>query len=379
MVTSDFLVRSVQIVDTTLRDGEQAPGIAFSVAEKKAIAAKLAAMGVAEIEVGSPATGESEMTAISEIIRMNLPSRIIGWCRANVYDLDCAHACGLRAVHISLPVSTIQIRALEKSRQWVLDQITECVVRARRDFDFVSLGLQDASRAEMDFLLEFIKLAKEARVDRIRLADTVGVWDPIQTYETLSEIRRSTGHLKVGFHAHNDLGMATANTLAAIRAGVDAVDVTVNGLGERAGNAALDEVVMGCRVALNMDCGIDTRQLVDLAVLVENASGRTLPPNKPITGKSVFLHESGIHVHALIKDRRTYEPFAPQCVGHTESEFVLGKHSGRTALRHLLSQQGLSVDEGQKKLLLELIDKSLARQKNRTTGDLENVKHSFVA
>ena len=379
MVTSDFLVRSVQIVDTTLRDGEQAAGIAFTVTEKKAIASKLSAMGVAEIEVGSPATGESEMDAISEIVQMNLPSRIIGWCRANAYDLDCAHACGLRAVHISLPVSTIQIEAIEKSRQWVLDQITECVAKARRDFDFVSLGLQDASRTEMDFLLEFVRLAKDAGVNRIRLADTVGIWDPIQTYETLSHIRQLAGKLKIGFHAHNDLGMATANTIAAIRAGVHSVDVTVNGLGERAGNAALDEVVMGCRVSLGIDCGINISELVDLAVLVETASGRTLPVNKPITGKSVFLHESGIHVHALLKDRRTYEPFDPQSVGHTESEFVLGKHSGRAALRYVLSRHGLSASEAEEKLLLELIEKSASQQKERTTNGRFTDFYNLVA
>lgn len=363
MVTSDFLVRRLELVDTTLRDGEQAAGVAFSTEEKKAIAQKLAAIGIAEIEVGTPASGDAEMQAIREIVEMNLDCRLTGWCRANQYDLDCAHACGLTSVHISLPVSTIHLQALGKNKEWVLSQIQELVVYARRNFEFVSLGLQDASRADLDFLMEFVRLAETVGADRIRLADTVGVWDPMQTYQALTKVRENTSHLLIGFHAHNDLGMATANTLAAIRAGADTVDVTVNGLGERAGNACLDEVVMATRVSLGLDCGIDTQELVSLAVLVEAASGRLLPVNKPITGRSVFLHESGIHVHAMLQDRRAYEPFEPNSVGQKESEFVLGKHSGRTALRHILSKQGLSVNCTDEEMLMDLIRRSAVRHK----------------
>lgn len=365
MVTSDFLMRQLELVDTTLRDGEQAAGVAFSTEEKKAIAQKLAEIGIAEIEVGTPASGDAEMQTIREIVEMNLDCRLTGWCRANRYDLDCVHACGLTSVHISLPVSTIHLQALGKNKEWVLAQIQELVVYARKNFEFVSLGLQDASRADLDFLMEFIRLAETVGTDRIRLADTVGVWDPMQTYQTITKVRKNRSHLRVGFHAHNDLGMATANTIAAIRAGVDAVDVTVNGLGERAGNACLDEVVMASRVSLGLDCGIDTQQLVSLAVLVETASGRTLPVNKPITGRSVFLHESGVHVHALLRDRKTYEPFDPESVGQPPSAFVLGKHSGRSALRQILSRQGLSVSHDEEKMLLNLIQKSAASRKGQ--------------
>lgn len=362
MVTSEYL-RRLELVDTTLRDGEQAAGVAFSAEEKKLIAKKLAAIGIPEIEVGTPASGDNEMRTIREIVEMDLPSRITGWCRANQYDLDCAHACGLSAIHISLPSSEIHMRILNKNETWVLDQIRELSVDALKNFEFVSLGLQDASRADMDFLLQFIGLAKEVGVHRVRLADTVGIWDPMQTYHAILKIRKKARSLKIGFHAHNDLGMATANTVAAIRAGADAVDVTVNGLGERTGNASLDEVVMASRVSLGIDTGVDARQLVELAVLVEAASGRTLPVNKPITGRSVFLHESGIHVHALLRDRKAYEPFDPESVGQQQSAFVLGKHSGRAALRHFLSLQGLSVSDDEEKMLLDLIQKSATHQK----------------
>ena len=369
MVTRDLLVRSLEIIDTTLRDGEQAAGVVFTANEKKAIARQLAAMGVTEIEVGSPAAGENEMSAISEIVDMNLTSRITGWCRANEYDLDCAHACGLTSVNISLPVSTIHIKAMGKSKRWALTQMAEFVTKAQQDFEFVSVGLQDASRADMDYLIQFVDLAAKANIDRIRLADTVGIWDPAQTHHTISQVLKHASGLKVGFHAHNDLGMATANSIAAIRAGVDSVDVTVNGLGDRAGNASLDEVVMASQISLGIDSGVDIRQLVDIAVLVETASGRTLPVNKPITGKSVFLHESGIHVRALIKDRRTYEPFDPVTVGQNESEFVLGKHSGRSALRHVLSQQGLSPSRSEEKTLLDLIQKAAVHIKEQMSAN----------
>ncbi len=375
MVTNRYQMHRLELVDTTLRDGEQAAGVAFSVEEKKTIAAKLAAIGISEIEVGTPAAGDEEMQAIREIVEMNLPVRLTGWCRANQYDIDCAHACGLSSVHISLPSSSIHMRVLGKSKTWVLDQIRELTVSARRHFKFVSVGLQDASRADMDFILEMIDLARDLQVHRIRLADTVGVWDPIQTYQTIQKVRARAGSMKIGFHAHNDLGMATANTLAAVRAGADAVDVTVNGLGERAGNACLDEVVMACRVSLGRDCGVETQELVPLAVLVETASGRALPLNKPITGHSVFLHESGIHVHALLRDREAYEPFDPGSVGQAGSEIVLGKHSGRTALRHILSKQGLIVNRTQEEVLLDLIRRSTGRNKNRSHA--ESFEKSF--
>ncbi len=365
MVTSKYLMRRLELVDTTLRDGEQAAGVAFSAEEKKTIATKLATIGIAEVEVGTPAAGDEEMRTIREIVDMNFPVRVTGWCRANQYDLDCAHACGLSSVHISLPSSEIHMRVLNKNETWVLDQIRELTANARKSFEFISLGLQDASRANLDFLLQFIKLARELGVHRVRLADTVGIWDPMQTYQTILKIRKHAGSLKIGFHGHNDLGMATANTIAAIRAGADTVDVTVNGLGERAGNAPLDEVVMASRVSLGLDCRVDTQQLVSLAVLVEAASGRVLPVNKPITGQSVFLHESGIHVHALLRDRTAYEPFEPASVGQNESQFVLGKHSGRTGLQHILSKQGLLVNDSDEEVLLDLIRRSAIRNKKR--------------
>lgn len=369
MVTNDDIHRSFEIVDSTLRDGEQTAGVVFSVNEKKAVAQKLALSGVAEIEVGSPAIGEEEMNAISAIVEMDLSCRITGWCRANDYDLDCARVCGLESVHISLPVSGIHIEALDKSSEWVKEQVVEFVTKARTNFNYVSLGMQDASRADIDFIIELAELAESSGADRIRLADTVGIWEPMRAFEVVSKIRAHTEKIAIGFHAHNDLGMATANCIAAIRAGADSVDVTVNGLGDRAGNASMDEVVMAAGVSLGIDCGVDSKQLLSLATLVENISGRKLPVNKPITGKEVFLHESGIHVHAMLKDRRTYEPFDPESIGRQKSEFVLGKHSGRAALRHVLAKQGLNPSKSQESMLLGLIQKSAMNKKETIFED----------
>ena len=332
----------IKIVDTTLRDGEQTAGVVFSKAEKIQIARMLDEIGVHQIEAGIPVMGGDEAEAIKAITKLGLKASIIGWNRAVISDVEASLRCGVDAVAISISTSDIHIQyKLQKTREWVLENMAKATEFAKKEGVYVSVNAEDASRTDMDFLVQFATVAKQAGADRLRYCDTVGIMDPFKMYETIKTLKERVD-IPIEMHTHNDFGMATANTLAGIKAGAEFAGVTVNGLGERAGNAALEEVVMALKYLWNIDLGIKTEKFREICEYVARASARPLPPSKAIVGTNVFAHESGIHADGVLKYTRTYEVFNPEDVG-LERQIVIGKHSGSHAIIKKFQEYGIEI------------------------------------
>ncbi|MES0156914.1 homocitrate synthase [Mesorhizobium sp. M0018] len=361
------MTRHVFLNDTTLRDGEQAPGVAFTMTEKLEIAESLAAAGVTEIEIGTPVMGADEIETIRAAVARRLPVRLMVWCRMTSLDLDAAIESGVHAVNLSLPASDIQLAAkLGLDKAGALQVIEHMVRRAAAAGFFVAVGCEDASRANRDHLARVIETAARAGASRLRLADTVGVLDPFSTFELVAELVAQSP-IDLEFHAHNDLGLAAANTLAAIRAGARHASVTVLGLGERAGNAALEEVAAAMAVLDGADTGIELTALPDLAAQVAWAARRQTAAIKPVVGADVFTHESGIHVAGLLKDSRTYQGLDPALVGRCR-RIVIGKHSGATAIAHVLSESGRDLDPDLAAAMVARVRREAAETKSTITA-----------
>jgi homocitrate synthase NifV len=364
----------VRIIDCTLRDGEQAPGVAFTRSEKLALAAAMDAAGVHELECGVAAMGEAERQDMRALRELCLRARLTGWSRARITDVDATASCGLNAIHIAFPLSTIQLDCIGKNTNWVMRELHTVVRYARQHFTFVSVGAQDASRSSPLVLRDFVSAAAALGVHRIRIADTVGIWNPLRTAEAIAALCEAATPAEIEFHGHNDLGMATANSIAALQSGATAISGTFTGLGERAGNAALEQVVMAARHSLALECGIESSALPALCELVARASQRPIPPSQPITGEAVFQHESGIHCHALLRDRRSFEPFSSTELGRGVSNPVIGRHSGTESVLQHLARLGVPTTRmAVERMMPELRRQSVINKGAVTQQELLNI------
>jgi homocitrate synthase NifV len=362
------------LVDSTLREGSQTVGVAFTLEEKLSHAHHLVRVGIEEVEVGIASPLDKELPSLVDRCRRETGLRRLGlWCRCQEDDLACALRLAPDVLSLSVPVSDLHIAVkLKLKRAAVLKMVARSVSQARTAVEYVSLGLEDATRADPDFLREVVTVACANGVDRIRIADTVGVATPTTIANLVRELRRNF-EVEIGVHMHNDFGMATANAIAALEAGAHWADVTVLGLGERAGNSRLEEVAG----YLALQCGrpYETTLLKRLSRLTADCSGRKIEAHRPVVGEGIFACETGLHLAGIAKDPKTYEPYEPMLVG-ARRKLSYGAKVGRQGVADRLRELGLSCQEAELSRLAETF-RSQCQALGRPLHDLE--VHQLVA
>lgn len=374
----------VIIFDTTLRDGEQSPGASMNTAEKLRIATQLEKLGVDVIEAGFPAASEGDFEAVTQIAKRLKTVEVAGLCRASKKDIDCAwesvrHAVKPR-IHTFIATSDIHMKyKLNMTRDEVVEKAIEAVKYAGRFTSNIEFSAEDGSRTDRDFLCQIFEAVIDAGATTVNLPDTVGYAIPQEFGDLVKYVMTHTPNIHkavLSVHCHNDLGLATANTLAAISAGARQAEVTINGIGERAGNTSLEEVVMALKTRPNYLTGttsIDTTQIYPTSRLVSMITGIMVQPNKAIVGANAFAHEAGIHQDGMLKHPMTYEIMKPETVGLTSTKLVLGKHSGRHALRVHLQKMGYDLGEEELNVVFTKFKELADKKKEVLDEDLESL------
>ena len=351
---SDEIPKHVTVFDTTLRDGEQTPGVALSCADKVRIAKALDELGVDVIEVGFPAASQGEKDAVKAVMDLSPTSKICGLARCVKSDVDAVADSGLNYVHTFIATSDSHLKyKLKMTQETVLEKAVATIEYAKARGLEVEFSCEDATRTSLEFLKKMHIAVQEAGVDRINVPDTVGTISPTAMEYLIRELKTVT-KVPISVHCHDDFGMAVANTLSAVRGGAEQIHATINGLGERAGNASLEEAVLALMAFYNVETSINTKMIGPTSKLVSRLFGYEIPPNKAIVGKNAFAHESGIHVHGVLSDPSTYEAFGPELVG-VERNIVLGKHSGAHSIKEKLHEYGIELDDEQIAQIVEKI------------------------
>ena len=359
---------NIKIFDTTLRDGEQTPGVSLTSNEKLRIASKLDEIGVDFIEAGSAITSEGERESIKEITKQGFNAEILSFSRPLIKDIDYCIDCDVDAVNLVVPSSDLHIfDKLKISREELLEMSNSAIEYCKDHGLIVELSAEDASRTNIDFLKSIFLNALDYKVDRVCVCDTVGILTPDSSFELFDNLKDI--NMPVSCHCHNDFGLAVANSLAAIKGGACEIHTTINGIGERAGNTSFEELVVSIdRLLLDFSTNIMINEIYDMSKLVARLTGVYIQPNKAIVGENAFAHESGIHSDGIIKNSATYEPMTPELVGR-KRKFVIGKHMGTHGLDNRLKELGLNVDKNQ---LLQICDNiKVLADKGKTVTDVD--------
>lgn len=369
--------KQVIIFDTTLRDGEQSPGASMTIDEKVQLAHQLKSLGVDIIEAGFPVISKGDFTAVNLIAKQVDGPKICALARATEADIEAAAAAlepaKNKRIHTFIATSDIHMKyKLKMTKEQVILKAVAAVKKAKSYVDDVEFSAEDAARSEPQFLFQILEAVIDAGATTVNIPDTVGYSTPIEFGQLIESIRTNVPNIEradISVHCHNDLGLASANSLAAIEAGATQVECTVNGIGERSGNCALEEIVMALNTrndVFTCHTNIDTKQLVPSSKMVESLTGINVQPNKAIVGRNAFAHEAGIHQHGVIANRGTYEIMRAEDVGFESNELVLGKHSGRHAMKLWLSRNNIRLADDEISALSDSV-KSLCDHKKRVT------------